>query len=108
MILITKMIIIGFGRPKSLFWHPKTAIFSDFGCKKLDFRCPKLRTETTFCRKLSPKMVDTAAFRRVFGKFQKLRISGSFLVDFPLYKPAIKNYGTLSQIKSLKSSNGCF
>ena len=87
MILITKMIIIGFGRPKSLFWHPKTAIFSDFGCKKLDFRCPKLRTETTFYRKLSPKMVDTAAFRRVFANFKNCVFQAHFWSISPYTNP---------------------
>ena len=46
------------GNGGSWVWWPKTAIFSDFRCKKWDSGCPNPKTETTFCRQLSPKMVE--------------------------------------------------
>ena len=46
------------GVQSPILWHLKTANLSVLGAKKLDFGRPNLKTDTTFCHQLSPKMME--------------------------------------------------
>ena len=83
-----------------IFLHPKTAIFSNFLCKKMWLRMPKSKSETTSCRQLSPKLVEQTLvsheyhFWASFGQILKIaylrlifgRLAFAFLAMFFLYK----------------------
>ena len=52
--------VFGFGRPKSHYFVPQITENGCFRIKKRDFWCQNPKKETTFCRLLSPKMMDRA------------------------------------------------
>ena len=62
------------------------------GAKKWDFGCPNPKTETTFCRQLSPKMVEQTLvsheyhFRASFGQILKIAYFRLIFGLFPIVK----------------------
>ena len=66
---------LGIGGP--IFLHPKLLKMAA-GAKKWDFGFPNPKTKTTFCRQLSPKMVELNLvsseyhFRASFGQILKI------------------------------------
>ena len=69
----------------TFFCNPKKTILVISGATEWDFSRLNPKTEATFCRKQSTKIVDET-----------------------LIESKRKIYGAIAQTKSLKSSNGCF
>ena len=100
---------VDLGIRSPIFLHPKTAIFSNFGCKKKGLRMPKSKYGDHF---LSPTIPKTGGTDSCFTWISFL---GEFWANFEnrifqahCKTPKSKTYGAIAQIKSLKSSNGCF
>ena len=81
------------GIPSPIFLHPKTAIFSDFGCKKMGLGMPKSKNGDYPQKRWNRLLFHmNIIFGRVLGKFWKSRILGSFLADFPLQNPPTQKW----------------
>ena len=74
------------------FGTRKRPILVLLGQKKLDFRCPNLKTETTFCRQLFPKMMEQTLvsheyhFRASFRQILKIVYFRLIFGLFPIVK----------------------
>ena len=74
-------------KSKVHFLHPKMAIFSDLGCKKMG---PNEKTDTTFCRQLYPKTLDETLvsyeyhYRVSFGQILKISYFRLIFGRFPI------------------------
>ena len=85
------------------FWIPapevpfsgtwKWALLAFSGARKWDFKRPNPKTETTFSRQHTPKMVELpfTTFGRVFSPFWNIVIFRPFLGHFPISTDQIKN-----------------
>ena len=102
------------------FWESKVPFFCTWkrpilvilGAKKLDFWCPNLKTETTFCHQLSKKNdgLDTCftgiSFSGEFGaNFENSVIFAHFWPSSPYKTPKSKTYGANGQYVSKNSEN---
>ena len=70
------MDVFGFGHPKSHFFAPEKAIFSDFGCKKMGLRMPKSKNGDHF---LSPTIPKNGG---IDSCFTRISFSGEFWANF--------------------------
>ena len=64
------------GIPSPIFLHPKTAIFSDFGCKKMGLGMPKSKNGDHF---LSPTVPKNGG---IDSCFTRISFSGEFWANF--------------------------
>ena len=64
------------GIPSPIFLHPKTAIFSDFGCKKMGLGMPKSKNGDHF---LSPTIPKNGG---IDFCFTRISFSGEFWANF--------------------------
>ena len=105
-------LFLDLGVQSPIFWHLKTANLSDFGCKKLDFGRPNLKTETTFCHQLSPKNngLDTYFTWKSFSGefwaiFENLVIYAHFWTISHYKTPKSKTSGANGQYMSKNYEN---
>ena len=98
-----------------IFLQPKSLKMAIFGCKKMGLWMPKSKNGDHFLSPTIPKNGGTdSCFTWIsfWGEFWANFENRLFLAHFwPISHckiPKSKTYGAIAQIKSLKSSNGCF